>query len=300
MSKNNLILITVEQLRSDFIYSFKAKEWGLFVFEQFLKQGHCFLNFRLPSPDSNLNKNFLLKGLDESIEQDIYFRDDDEEDIEAFFHEIDCTKQFCVWRHFPVSALASNPQENILLAQERTKEFCDILASKKAFNENTFIILMGMSGHYNDESRKHKVFDNLECSLYDENIHVPLVIFHPNASPKNISPSVNLFDVEEAIIRILDEGDIESKVINLMERDDCLERSNIITHYQNTYGFRGPMFQYFCSIKDDQVIEQELYDLNNDYKMKNDLLLNPDQLSGQIIDLVKNYQKRVLGSHNRK
>lgn len=278
----HLVLFTFEGLNFETIASLNPEEnLNTYILDSFAKQSSCFFNFRIPSPfiEENLiytESVFFKKGISDLIQIN-----------PGKLSEDDGHKY--VWQHYPaIKKYGNNARSSILHVQESLRVFMEKMPPHRM--EDTIFVLVGLSGFDRGDGRE-KVF-NKGINLYDGLIRMPLMIFHPNFSPRNILNSVSL---DMVLDFIGDEVCGASSMLGLLiDGKEKKYRADIYTRAGDCFGLRGPMFQYFCRVEEGMAISQELYDLNNDYTMKNDLLNGKSVLPGHIIDLVNVYRDRVL------
>jgi hypothetical protein len=279
-----------------------------YVFKSFVQQGMCFHNFRLPSPLAKKNIGILLEILNKAYfnrELFVFTEDTDVNTIKHHFENHVQNKSFIVWKHF---VLKNNCicRESFVYAQEELRELIDFLDEGKLLN-NTAIVLVGLSGRMANHQNNYKIFKNRSFNLYDECLHTPLIIYYPFYRPRDIVNSVSLEALGNTLGYLIGSVTVKEKntFLDLCTCESKVSdtRWDIYSEYDNCYGLRGPMFQYYCEMSEHEstveIINQELYDLNNDYKMENDLLLRQDILSTQIIDLMNVYKQRIFSKVSR-
>lgn len=288
-----VVIFTLEGLRYDHVSILNPKLSNkTYVINSLIKQGICFHNFRLASPIADNNIRFLQKDLASKIELDIYYCDGGLSEMIDHFSDQSSDCQFVLWKHIRMSG-GKNKDSNLLKSQEQLRMAIEWLDQNK-YIEDTAIILLGVSGFSKGEDHVKKVFLDKEISLYDEYIHVPLVIYYPKCTPLDVANSVSSGMISDGVKNLLNDSMVSGGLVGLCNGNTSI-REDIYSRHEDTYGLRGPMFQYYCKVDENkQVMHQELYDLNNDLAMKNDMLVDPSKLSGQLIDLINMYRKRIL------
>lgn len=296
----NVLFLTLEGLRYDKVKAFGGDKLRSFVIDSLAAQGTCFHNFRLTSSINKKNIKFLKKEIPNLFDEEIHYCDSlyiDE--IKEHLSEVDNKEQFLMWKHIPLDLGKYITRPRSLRVShyvlKQTIEWLD----ESGYLENTTIVLMGTSGFHDKDEHPFAVFKNKDESLYDENIHVPLIVFHPEWEAKDVANAVNMDDVPGLVTGLIYDRESENSILKLCKGDEA-PRADLMSQSRNTYGLRGPMFQYFCRLgKDKKVVAQELYDLNNDYKMQRNLLVKMDDvdtLGTQVYDLINVYRERVLGN----
>jgi hypothetical protein len=296
----NFVIISFDNLRYNALTCYGNKAINTYVFDAFAKQSLCFHNFRLPSPIPRENIQFILKHLEDiKVEREITFFDDCNQftlNNDFVGENITDKNDFIIWRHCnPPSDLQFYDYNGyILFMQEKARALIDYLDEDGYINDKTIVILMGMAGQ--PVAKKSKVFSS-ETTLYDDLLHVPLIVFHPHFQARDIKNSVSLDIFANTFKYWIDPSFEGETFLELCEGENtiCDKRWDIYSHHKSGAGLRGPMFQYYCKTEEGRVVEQELYDLNNDYTMEHDLVLHAHNLSTQIIDLINTYRKRVIG-----
>ena len=289
----NVVFFTLEGLRYDRVSSFnKELNYMTYVVNSLVKQGICFHNFRLPNPICKENIKTLQKEIVSKVDIDIYYSDEVVDEAIEHFEEQSPDELFLFWKHFEMNQ-PERPELSLILIQEQLRKMIEWLDGKK-YLENTALILMGTSGFYANEKHPMKIFKDVHTSLYDEHLHVPLVVFYPDCRPSDVLNSVSMDMIPDVIVDLLYGKETTGGMTQLCKGKDKI-RKDIYSKYKSAYGLRGPMYQYYCQLgKDKKVLHQELYDLNNDVEMRKDLIKKQDELSSQVLDLINVYRGRIL------
>lgn len=309
----NVLLLTMECLRYDRLCRKEGKNINTYVFDTFYSQSNVFHNFRLRSPLASENLDYLKKEMD-SLDMDVWFSEDmDLMGDYEYFSGIKKKNPYVAWKHFPLNMKALNNDNEevfeydcfVTNLQEYVKNFMDFFDSQNLLKD-TVIIFSGLGSYPLGEKHYGEVFGKSKVNLYDDNLHVPFFIFHPEAKAKdvnnsiildNLSPTIKEFFSGESTIENRDDGaKINWSLAKAVLEEKVVDRFDVYSKYKNTLGLRGPMFQYYCEydLKKGKVGQQELYDLNNDYKMRDNLMPKTETIGGQVIHLVNEYRNRVL------
>ena len=297
----NFVIISFDDLRYDALTCHGNKKINTNIFDSFAKQCICFHNFRLPNPVPRENVNYIVKQLDNiSTGRELVFFDDYNQNTinnDFIADNVSDKNDFIIWRHCNTATdlLFCDYEGHVLYLQEKVRQLVDYLDENQYLDKNTIIILIGMAGQ--PKIRKTKIFPG-ERTLYDDLLHVPLMIYHPSFEARDIQNSVSLEVITNTLKHWIDPLFYSSEhFLELCQGSTniCDKRWDIYSRYNNCFGLRGPMFQYYCNVNEQNiVIDQELYDLNNDYLMENDLVPNVHNLSPMIVDLINTYRKRVI------
>lgn len=297
----NFVIISFDDLKYDALTCHGNKIINTNIFDSFAKQSICFHNFRLSSPIPRENINYIIKTLDNiSVEREMIFFDDYNQTTicnDFISDNVTNKNDYIIWRHCNNASdiLFADYQSYVLYIQEKARSLIDYLDENDYINNQTIIILMGMAGH--PRIRRTKIFPG-ERTLYDDLLHVPLMIFHPEFKARDVHNSITLEVLANSLKYWIDPHFFSDETFfDLLQEGQsiCDKRWDTYSKYNNCFGLRGPMFQYYCNVnKDNVVIDQELYDLNNDYLMENDLVIHAHNLSPMIVDLINTYRKRVI------
>lgn len=288
----NVVLFTIEGLRYKDVSSFGMSNLNTYIFDSFARQGTCFLNFRLPSPLSLENIQYIKSRFKNNELNGFVYDGSGSVEKSKMFLSNASDERFLYWQDLGTASSSNGSVQDMYINQEKIRASMEAIPEEEM--DKTIFILMG-SGGFEDSDVNSSVFDSGDLNLRDHCLHAPLIIFHPDLSAKNVSNSVSL----EMVANYLSDcssNKFDSEIANLLSDSTEVNhiRSDIYSHYGDVYGLRGPMFQYFCKVNGSgKIVSQELFDLNNDLKMSNNLVDKQSELSTQVIDLLKTYKSRV-------
>lgn len=285
----NLVMFTVDGLRYKDLSVFGTSKLNTYVYNSFAEQGACFLNFRLPSPLPEENLSLMKSYISENVEADITLDDSGSLDtVKNIVKDFKSKNESFYWLHFEHSNMVERSIQGMYINQEKVRAVMELIPDDQL--ENTVFIVLGLGG-FQDTKHSSGIFDD-DITLYDDCIHAPLIVFHPDSKPSNITNSTSLDMILRFVKDCCDHTD-KSEIYNILFNGGK-GREDIYSFYDNCFGLRGPMFQYFCkSNNKGEITHQELFDLNNDIRMKKNLVPIQNQLSSQIVDLIKTYRARV-------
>lgn len=271
------ILVTISSLKYDFVIDSVGK---FPVLDAFIHQSNCFHNFRVPTPYKTKNLDFIKNSIKNKY---LYYKFSSVKDLENMLNK----DHNNIWVHFPKGG-----EDKFAMIDCILRSMFDYLDEKNKLDD-VCIVLMGTVGNCSGmENYGNKCFPSKQYALYDYNVHVPLMIYHTKYGVRDIFNSICLSRVCNFLNKVI--NDENSLLDEFFVNNSCLNRDDIYTVGQNSYGIRGPMFQYFCRIKEGVIEHQELYDLNNDYKMKNDLFLRTNSIGKKILHLAECYKERIV------
>lgn len=155
-----------------------------------------------------------------------------------------------LWLHYfdPHSAYVRHPETaqfgktridrydgEILFADHHIQRFMDGLRERGVYNETT-VIVAGDHGEGLDRKRDHGILFH-GFTLFDSEIHVPLIIKTPGADPRRIQTPVGLVDVPPTILELAD-----SMVPTMDAPLDNIQGNSLVSFLKGGNPERGVVF----------------------------------------------------------
>jgi arylsulfatase A-like enzyme len=172
------------------------------------------------------------------------------------------------------------------------------IKEKDLLNE-TYIIITSDHGQefWEHNGLFHTPFPHVK--LYEELIHIPLIIFGPDINTNLINTQFSLMDIAPTILDLLNISNpvhfVGKSVLSLL-KGSILSSSGIISEgisYRGegkTYAYRTDNYKYILSIYEKE--KEELYDLKNDSKEKTNI-------ANTRIKKLKYFRAKILEHINR-
>jgi hypothetical protein len=294
----NILLIGIDNLPYYVSKKFNPNSnYNTIILDSIAEQSSCFHNFRLPSPNAGLNLNYIINHFDKHEEEiPLHFIEGNPKDhFDEIKKDVKKKDYFVFYRIKNEDSIMNDHESSLIRVENQLKSLIDFWDENKYLTSKTIMIVMGLSG-FGRGDHSYKICDKEALGLYDENIHVPLLISHNN--PKNID-CLNSISLEMLLNQLIlwrndkyQVGTIDDILKN--KKNASSIREDIYSSYKNICSLRGPMFQYFVRFDNSgKQLAHELYDLNNDYEMKNDLTSKLHTINTQIVDLANVYKKRL-------
>jgi len=164
----------------------------------------------------------------------------------------------------------------------------------QGFLNNTIIIITADHG---EEFNEHGGF--LHEKLYDETIHVPLLIYVPNSRPKTITNQVASIDIVPTILSILgltEPQDIDGRSLKfLMENPNIIDPNQLLySEFFYQRAVRTPEWKLIKTVNQ-SVVSYEFFDLKNDPSEKTNLYGNESSIylgkEKEVKDNLENWEK---------
>lgn len=182
----------------------------------------------------------------------------------------------------------------IQYVDEEVGHFIEYLETNNLI-ENTTIALTADHG---EEFNEHGDLLHKE-KLYDELLHVPLLVWDPDLKPKRIRTPVSLIDLSPTLLHLLDveiPQEMQGHSLLPLIKGESRSRSKIISEVVHTERWNLPSSSIKIALRDEQwklihnrLVSDELYNLKEDPKETVNLINEEKQVARKMLKTLRQH-----------
>lgn len=187
--------------------------------------------------------------------------------------------------------------EKVVDIYDDSIRFADTLLGELADRLTEFDPTFIIHGDHGESFGEHGLYGHFYPSVYDENLHVPMVVYGPETDPETYDHSFSLVDLPELVMDVAGTG---SYTLDSRDGNECV----FATDYdgrngRNLSAIRTERWKYIVTRWDEGSVDRELYNLKSNPAEQTNLIENADvariaETLDQVEQLYFNYEKEKV------